>query len=58
MIDTVLNYSIKWTDAFSLKGKHRHFAKDLDDDEPIVDESTRKSRSTRKDVEEDLPREK
>ena len=32
--------------------------KDLDDDEPIVDESTKERRSTRKDVEEDLPREK
>ena len=32
--------------------------KDQDDDEPIVDESARESRSTRKDVEEDLPREK
>ena len=30
--------------------------KDLDDDEPIVDESTRESRSTRKDVEDDLLR--
>ena len=30
--------------------------KDLDDDEPIVDESTRESHSTRKDAEEDLPR--
>ena len=29
--------------------------KDLDDDEPVVDESMRESRSTRKDVEEDLP---
>ena len=32
--------------------------KDLDDHEPVVDESTRESRSTRKDVEEGLPREK
>ena len=32
--------------------------KDLDDDEPVVHESTRESCSTRKDVEEDLPREK
>ena len=32
--------------------------KDLDYDEPVVDESTRESRSTRKDVEEELPREK
>ena len=31
--------------------------KDLDDDEPIVDESTTESRSTRKDVEDDLLRE-
>ena len=30
----------------------------LDDDEPVVDESTRESRTTPKDVEEDLPREK
>ena len=28
-----------------------------DDDEPVVDKSTRESRSTRKDVDEDLPRE-
>ena len=32
--------------------------KDLDCDEPVVDESSRESRSTRKNVEEDLPREK
>ena len=32
--------------------------KDLANDEPVVNESTRESRSTRKDVEEDLPREK
>ena len=32
--------------------------KDLDDHEPVVDESTRESRPTRKDVEEGLPREK
>ena len=31
---------------------------DDDDDEQVVDESTRESRSTRKDVEENLPREK
>ena len=31
---------------------------DLDDQEPVVDESTRERRSIRKDVEEDLPREK
>ena len=29
---------------------------DLDDHEPVVDKSTRESRSTRKDVEESLPR--
>ena len=32
--------------------------KDLDDHESVVDESTRKSRSTQKDVEEGLPSEK
>ena len=32
--------------------------KDLDDHEPVVDESMRESRSTRKDVEKGLPREK
>ena len=32
--------------------------KDRDEDEPVVDESTREIRSTRKDVDEDFPREK
>ena len=32
--------------------------KDLDDHEPVVEESTRERRTTRKDVEEDLPRDK
>ena len=32
--------------------------KDLDGDEPVVEESLRESRSTRKNMEEDLPHEK
>ena len=32
--------------------------KDIDDHEPVVDESTMESRSTRKDMEQGLPREK